>query len=139
MYRKNSFHELCNFLKVTDEVEITGYVENTSVWNYLSAMNVFVLSSKHEGLPNAVLEAIALGMPIVATSVDGIKDILCHQVNALLVPPDDMVSMRDAIVEILRNDSLATQLSSGALELNRRLTPEAEREKWLKLYSDLLA
>ena len=136
--RYNNFMNLCQFYGVFDEVKITGYIENTEVPSYLTAMNVFVLSSKHEGLPNALIEAIAVGMPIVSTMVDGVNDILENEVNALLVPSNDMLKMRDAIEEIVKNEKFAIKLAKGALRLNRKLSPEVEQQTWLELYSRLL-
>jgi glycosyltransferase involved in cell wall biosynthesis len=97
-------------------------------------MHVFVISSLHEGMPNAILEAAACGTPIVATAVDGICDLFRDGENALLVDPGNPGAMSRAIVKVLTHDRLARRLSAGALATAARITPEIEREIWLKLY-----
>jgi len=79
---------------LASEVEFSGYVDNMHVPKYLASMNVFVLSSDHEGLPNSVLEAAASGVPVVATAVYGVKDIYRDSSHALLVPPRDARACR---------------------------------------------
>jgi L-malate glycosyltransferase len=125
-------------LGVTKEVEITGFVDNALVPEYHSRMRVFVLSSDHEGLPNAILEAAASGMPIVATAVDGVKDIFTNGKDALLVEPGDVDQLTEAIKQTLTNYDLARRLSKGARLLAARLSPEAEVGKYIEIYRHLL-
>ena len=136
--RRTHFLKLAHYYGVEKEIIITGYVENSRVSHYLNAFNVFVLSSKHEGLPNAIMEAIAVGLPIVSTDVDGIKDILEDGENALLVSSGDEIGMKDAIEAILKDDKLALKLSNGAKELSQKLNPESEKKIWIDLYNYLL-
>jgi len=136
--RKAQFEELIKKNNIADEVEITGYVAHSRVKEFLPLMNVFVISSNHEGLPNALLEAAAAGLPIVATAVDGIKDIMKDGTNGLLVPPNNPGLLTGAIESILDDDKLAKKLSSGALGLAEKLSPENEKEAWLTIYSKLL-
>lgn len=124
--------------QIRPEIEITGYVENTLVPQYLCSMHVFVLSSTHEGLPNAILEAAAAGLPIVSTAVDGVKDVLRHAENALLVPPEDPGAMAAAIERVLNDDGLASRLSQEALRTAETFSLEREKQLWLELYRQLL-
>lgn len=137
--RKTQFEELIKKNNIANEVEITGYIEHRRVKEFLPLMNVFVISSNHEGLPNALLEAAATGLPIVATAVDGIKDIMKDGKNGLLVPPDNPGLLTNAIESILSDDKLAKKLSSGALSLAKKLSPECEKKAWQNIYSKLLS
>ncbi|MEO6523827.1 MAG: glycosyltransferase family 4 protein [Mucilaginibacter sp.] len=136
--RERSFKKMLEYYDITKEVEVTGIVDNDAVNDYLRRMNVFVLSSIHEGLPNSILEAAAIGLPIVSTAIDGIKDVFEHKKNALLVPEGDMIALRNAVSELLRNDDLAYELSMGAIELSLQLSPNKEGSEWLNLYHSLL-
>jgi glycosyltransferase involved in cell wall biosynthesis len=136
--RKRSFSNVVAYLGLEDEVTVTGFVKETKVYQWLQAMNVFVLSSYQEGLPNALLEALSIGLPVVSTAVDGVNDILVHEKNALLVPADDADLMGRSIAELLRHKSLASNLSKGALKLSKELSPEQEKEKWIALYRKLV-
>jgi glycosyltransferase involved in cell wall biosynthesis len=79
-------------------------------------MDVYVLSSTREGLPNAVLEAMALEVPIVATDVDGVREAVVHEREALLVPARDPKRLAEGVRSILDDPTLATLLSRAARE-----------------------
>ena len=120
------------------ETELTGLVGDEEVAARLLTMNVFVQSSKQDGLPNALLEAAAVGVPLVATAVGGMKDILTHEENALLVESGDRPGLTAAVASVLRDERLARRLSEGALRLARGLDPAHEKSEWLGLYERLL-
>lgn len=134
-----AFEQEVDRLGLGSEVTLTGFVPNESVPEYLASMRVFAISSDHEGLPNSGIEAAASGVPIVATAVDGLKDIFRDGESALLVPPRDAQAMAGALQRVLNDDELARRLSLGGLEVARKLTAEAEREAYLDLYANLLA
>ncbi|MGE0040896.1 MAG: glycosyltransferase [Vicinamibacterales bacterium] len=120
------------------EVTLTGAFPNAEVGAHLSRMHVYVQSSAHEGLPNALLEAAGLGVPIVATAVGGMREVLEDGRSALLVPHGDPAAMAAAITRVLTDDELAGRLSAGARALAAEFSPGRERDQWLALYSRLL-
>lgn len=83
---------------------------------YLAAADVFVLPSLSEGFPLAILEALATGVPVVATPVGGIPDVLVNETNALLVEPRDVEALAEAIVRILTDDKLRKRLIENGLK-----------------------
>lgn len=123
---------------VAAETTITGYVPHDRISPFLLGMNVFVLSSLHEGFPNTLLEAATLGLPIVATAVDGVKDLYGDSGAALLVPPGDPQALADAIARVLGDDALAQRLSQASVEVAARYSHDAERQAWVSLYERLL-
>lgn len=76
--------------------------------------DVFVHPSLYEGFPNAVLEAMAAKVPIVASSVGGINDMLEHGETGLLVDPGDNGGMADAVLKIMRNPNLQSKITTKA-------------------------
>ncbi|SFQ06463.1 glycosyltransferase family 4 protein [Caldicoprobacter faecalis] len=88
-------------LGVEGDVIFTGYV--TTVWDYLDAMDVFVLPTLSEGLGVSILEAMAMGKPVVASNVGGIPEIIEHGQNGYLVPPGDAATLASAIIYLIRN------------------------------------
>ncbi len=116
---------------VEDEAGFLGLVPHDDIPAHLRAMRIYVQCSEHEGLPNAVLEAASLGVPIVATNVGGLRDILRDRENALVVPKKDREALAAAITELLSDDALAMRLSQGAVELARSLNPANEKQAWL--------
>ena len=121
------------------EVTLTGEFLQRQVFDYLRSMHVYVQSSAFEGLPNALLEAACLGLPLVATAVGGMGEVLTDGENALLVAHGDPAALAAAIGRILADDAFAAHLSQGARRLATELSPERERADWLALYARVLA
>jgi glycosyltransferase involved in cell wall biosynthesis len=84
------------------------------LWSYYSAMDVFVLSSRWEGLPYALLEAMASARAVVTTAVGGCTEVVSHGKTGLLTPPGDVRSMAQAISFLLQNESLRSSLGVAA-------------------------
>lgn len=80
----------------------------------LRAADVFVLSSRREGAAGAALEAMATGLPIVATDLEGTADVFLHERNALVVPSDEPIELGAAIARLLDDRLLAQQLGTAA-------------------------
>ena len=81
----------------------------------LAACDVFVLSSLHEGLPVALMEAMALGLPVVATSVGGIPEAVRHGVEGLLVPPGRPDLLAAAIAQLVDDPAMRRRMGAAAL------------------------
>jgi glycosyltransferase involved in cell wall biosynthesis len=88
--------------------------ERGDVERLLPVMDVFVLSSREEGIPNALLEAMAAGRPCVATSVGGTPEVLADSVTGWLVPPADASALATAIAEALDHPDEAKRRGSAA-------------------------
>jgi glycosyltransferase involved in cell wall biosynthesis len=80
----------------------------------LAASDLFVLPSRSEAFPNAVLEAMAAGLPIVASGVGGIVELIENDRTGLLVPPDDPAALADRICRLMRVPGLASRLGGAA-------------------------
>lgn len=94
-------------------VKFTGYVADPSeLW---PALDCFLLTSRYEGLPMAILEAMASGVPIVASDLDGMREILRDGVNARLVSPDETGAFAAAVSSLIEQPPLASQLTQNAL------------------------
>lgn len=118
-------------------VRFGGYVAD--VLPYLQAADAFVLPSKTEGLSNALLEAMACGLPAAATAVGGAPDVITHGVNGLLVPPDDPLQMAEALGGLLRDPALRARLGAQArVKVECDYSMDATVEKLLSLYERLV-
>jgi glycosyltransferase involved in cell wall biosynthesis len=101
----------------------------------IGAADAIVVSSRSEGLPMVVLEALAAGTPIVATAVRGVREILEDERNALVTPPDDPVRLAQALRRIVSDDQLAGRLASTGRGVAAEHTEEAMVDAFLDLYA----
>jgi L-malate glycosyltransferase len=106
--------EIVRSYGLTDNFLFMGHREDVS--DILPCGDLFVLPSLAEGLPNSVLEASAVGLPVVATSVGGIPEIIDDRVTGLLVPPRNPQALAKAIVQILKNPRFAAILARAGQE-----------------------
>jgi glycosyltransferase involved in cell wall biosynthesis len=105
----------------------------------LGAMDAFVFSSIHEGQGIAILEAMAARLPIAATDVDGIPDMIRHEDTGLLVPPRDADALAAATLRLIRDKSLAQSLGRNAHAVAKAefsIAPIGQRYE--ELYESLL-
>jgi glycosyltransferase involved in cell wall biosynthesis/predicted N-acetyltransferase YhbS len=93
-------------------VLLTGYRADAA--RVMSAFDIFTLASRYEGLPVAVMEALALGLPVVATRVGGVAEALTDGVDAVLVPPGDEHALAKAWARVMGDADLRHQLAERA-------------------------
>jgi glycosyltransferase involved in cell wall biosynthesis len=98
---------------------------------------VFVLPSDAEGLPNALLEALAAGTPSVATEIPGNQDVARHEKEALLVRPGDPLALGQAIEKLLQDRALAARLGAAGRERVREFDLESVADQYSKLFHEV--
>ncbi|HEX4913091.1 MAG TPA: glycosyltransferase family 4 protein [Vicinamibacterales bacterium] len=110
------------------------------VQRYFRLADVFVLPSRREGLPVALMEAMACGLPCVASRLPGATDTLIdHGVSGLLVPPEDVDAFADAIAETLNDPARAAAMGGAARQVVLdRFASETIAARWLATYEDVL-
>ncbi|MEO1057642.1 MAG: GNAT family N-acetyltransferase [Actinomycetota bacterium] len=106
--------ELRNELGLQERVILTGFRNDAT--SVMGACDVFTLASRWEGLPVALMEALALGLPVVATDVGGVGEELVDGKTALLVPPSDAASLAHAIERVVTAPELREALARAASE-----------------------
>jgi glycosyltransferase involved in cell wall biosynthesis len=129
------------FRKQNQEVPVfqLPYVSLEETPAFYALMDVLLMPSRRDGLPNALLEGMACQRPIVATSVGGIPDAIQDGENGLLVPPDDPDAIVAAVKRLLDNPGLSRRLGHAArATVLREFTPQIELESTLALYNKLL-
>jgi glycosyltransferase involved in cell wall biosynthesis len=105
----------------------------------LSASDVAVHSSIREGLPRVVLEALAVGTPVVATAVGGVPDVLADGVNGLLVPPEDPAALADAVLATLAAPEAAARRAQAGRAVLGTFSAKHMLDEQHALYRRLLA
>jgi len=103
-----------------------------------AAADLFVSSSAVDIQPNTLIEAASIGLPIVATSVGGVPEMLHDNVDALLASPDNPAALAAAIVRVLREPGLAERLGQAAQINAQRFTWPAVRPQWAAVYGEVI-
>jgi glycosyltransferase involved in cell wall biosynthesis len=99
-----------------NKIFLLGYRDHAWVQELLKCADIFVMSSRSEGVPFALLEAAAVGLPIAATDCGGIPEVVTNRVEALLVPVGNATALSTALVELCNNKVFAMQLGRNAKE-----------------------
>jgi glycosyltransferase involved in cell wall biosynthesis len=106
---------------------------------FYAIADVLALPSHSEGSPNVLLEAMAAGLPVVATSVGGVPEIATSEVNALLVPSRDPSAFAKALRRVLYEVELARTLKSNAVARAGEFSPESHAQSLIQIYQELLS
>ncbi|MDQ2930625.1 MAG: glycosyltransferase family 4 protein [Gemmatimonadota bacterium] len=127
-------------LGLSSNVEFLGELPRESLTAAYRSAKLLVIASRAEGLPLVLLEALWLGVPVVATEVDGMPEVVVDGVNGLLVPPEDAGALADALLRTLLDNELRRHLAGQArASIADRFSPEASTAKYLDVYRRLLA
>lgn len=108
------FEQMAREMGLASRVQFLG--ERNDIPAVLASLDISVVPSISESLPNVVLESMAAGVPVVATRVGGIPDILEHEKSGLLVPPGDDLQLTEAIGRLIPNPALRQAIGSRAKE-----------------------
>jgi glycosyltransferase involved in cell wall biosynthesis len=120
-----------------DRIRLAGYQGDTLGW--YEAMDTYVLASLREGLPNVVLEAMAMEVPLVATRIAGVPRIVADGVNGVLIAPDDIDGMVAALRRVLEDQPLRARLArEGRETVEKSYSFAARMRKIRAIYDELL-
>ena len=130
--------ELAQERGIADRVHFLGFRRN--VYDYLAHCDVLLIPSLHEGLPYTLLEAMALGTPIIASRIGGLAEVLQEGITGLLLPPEDSDSIARAVVELLRDPDYRRQMGKKAQRLQRAsYSDNIMSSRYLAIYQEALA
>lgn len=127
--------ELVKSYRLNNQVNFLGIKRNTT--SYLVKSTIGLLSSDTEGLPNAVLEYISFGLPVVATDVGGIREIIKDGVNGYLVKKNNSNEMAKRIELLLSSNNLRKKLSKKSSEISIKKFSNKNLEQYKKEYLKL--
>jgi len=105
---------------VAKRILFLGDVPHSEIADCLAQSDAFVLNSTYEGLPHVVLEAMAAGIPVIATDAGGTGEVVRHEITGLLVPVGDNGALQSTIDRLWRDASLCTRLAAGASDQLRK-------------------
>lgn len=120
-----------------DRIAVTGFVPHEAVPAVLASLDVFVLPSLYEEMGSVLVEALASGLPVVATRTGGIPDVINDGVTGLLVPPQDPAALASAIDQLLADDQKRLRMGEAARQHAARYSWPSLAERVAALYSEL--
>lgn len=129
--------DLARSLLVEDWFIFSGHIPDLKP--YYTLANLLVLPSHTEGSPNVLLEAMAAGLPIVATAVGGVPEVATNEKEALLVEKQNPVALAGAMERLLGDADLQSRLAEAARQRISAYTPEAYCDSILSVYQSCLA
>lgn len=138
---RKSLEKRAEELKIAGFIKFTGPVNHEDIPLWISASDMLVLPSLSEGRPNVVLEALSCEIPVVATDVGGIPELMVEGETGYLVPAKDPEKLSEKINLLLENESLREKMGKLGRKsiLQRGLTWEAHAKKTVDIYSELLS
>ena len=125
-----------NELLLRDKVSFLGF--RRDVPELLTASDVFILTSRREGLPKAVMEAMAVGLPIIATDVRGNRDLVKSGENGYLVPVDDVEQTAMAIEQLTNSEDLRRSMGEKSKELVKQYDLQNILKEMERIYDNIL-
>lgn len=122
-----------------DQYRVRVWGQQEEVHRFYQAADLFVLPSRMEGLPNALLEAMACGLPAICSALPGVSEVIEHKRNGLLVPCGEPGSLSDAVSSLLDDTARARRLGHTARQtILRHYSLPAVADRYLDLYSSLI-
>jgi len=122
-----------------NEVIFTSPILNREIPAFLSAAKirgVLCLPSLHEGIPRCLLEAMSMGVPVIATKVGGVPELIHHEKTGILVPPRDPKKLAEAIIRLLTDYELSRKIGrQGKLVVRSRYSWEATLAQLMNLFN----
>lgn len=137
--QRNELEHLAKELNLEQNIVFTGRISTEKLCLYYGAADIFVLPSLHEGHPMVLLEAMASGLPVVATKVSGNMETVIHGKNGYLVEPKNAHQLANAIIKILSERKQISKFGKASLMIYRKkFSEEKQICKIAEIYSRIL-
>ena len=126
---ENKLKELCSELNLNKNVEFLGLKNNTE--DYFNQARIYILTSETEGLPQAMLEAMACGLPVVAPDIGDIKDVAKNNYNSIIIDSyPDIEGFKNSIIKLLKDKRLYNQFSKNAVKIKEKFSYDSAINVW---------
>jgi glycosyltransferase involved in cell wall biosynthesis len=126
---------LAHELGISERVTFLGWQSRDDLSKWYHHSNLFLFPSRHEGMPNAVLEAMSSGLPVVATRIAGNEELVVDGVTGLLVNAEDVDSLRDGLRRLIAEEKMRMQMGQAS---RQRVEKEYSWENVAHQYSEIL-
>ena len=134
---EEELRDYCNKNGISNIVTFHGFKEN--IHDYMAVLDLLVMPSLHEGMPYVLLEAMYLRVPVIASDVGGLKEILENNVDAILVPPADEEKLTNAIGYLYKNPELREQFKKSIYKkVSERFLIGKMTDKYINVYQKVI-
>ena len=116
-------------LNLQNTVTLEGNVSD--IHERMAQCGIFALTSNYEGLPNALIEAMMVGLPCITTDYPGVRELITHEENGLIVPLDDDDTLAEAIVRLIENkNNYAKNIAHNGQVHSAKFRAETVLRQW---------
>jgi len=134
---KSELEAYANSIGIENEVCFAGF--RTNIADFLGMFDIFAMTSLHEGIPMALLEAMSLSKPVIVTKVGGIPEIVKDSTSGILIPPRNPDALAEACLKVLADTNLVRKLGTRAMQaIQEHYSIEFCVNKTKKLYETVL-
>ena len=135
----NELFSLIKSLKIENNVRVEGVISRKQLKFYYAAADIFVLPSYTEGLPTVLPEALYMGLPVVASNVGGIPEIINNGENGFLIDPGNSELLSEKLHMLISNEALRKQFSKNSRKIaETKYTYDKISEQYLNAYNELI-
>jgi glycosyltransferase involved in cell wall biosynthesis len=131
---KKNLELLAKELKLENHVEFLGRIPRENTAPYYQEASAFVLSSLNEGMSNAMLEALASGLPIIATDTGGSKELVKEEENGFIIKMKNSVAIAEKLEKLITNPELARKMGEESRKIAENMSWEKVAKKYYELY-----
>lgn len=132
---REELEKLIKELGIEKCVHLPGNVAD--IHEHIKNAEIFVLSSDYEGMPNALIEAMCLGLPCISTKVSGATDLIIDHENGILTDLNSREQLETAMLELIGNKELANKFALNASKLNEELEVSKIMQQWIDFIKEL--
>ena len=130
--REEEYHSMIKDFELESTVEMIGYVRE--IPKYMGLADGVVSTARQEGLPINIVEAMAMGLPIIATKCRGNRDLVKDNVNGFIVGIDDVEGMTQAIIKLSKSEGLRRRFGGESINLVEKYSLRSVQKEMAKIY-----
>lgn len=134
--QRAAMQELARQHAIEDKVVFTGFIPNAK--RYFSGLDLFLFTSRSEGIGGGILDAFASRIPVVSTAAGGIPEIVHHEKTGLLAPVGDSQALANAVIHLYKHEALREEICAAAYELVQHFDKKSTTEKTIAIYQEVL-
>ncbi len=141
---KENLKKIVKDLEIENDVIFYGRIPNDVIYKYYESSDIFIMSSivdshgYQEGFPVVILEAMSYGLPIIATNIAGVREILIHEYNGLIVEQKNALDIYEAIIKMVNDHELLVRISSNCLKEKNKYSWNTITNKYQQIFDQLM-